>query len=78
VVISSPELKAKVSFSDHPLSVVRPSDVFLLDFYIFDFFSRTIWLILTKVGTNHPLAKGIQNYSNEEQPHPQREIIAKE
>jgi hypothetical protein len=33
---------------------VRPSDVFLLDFYIFNFFFRTAGPILTKVGTNHP------------------------
>jgi hypothetical protein len=48
-VFSSPELKDRVSFSDRPLSVVRPPD-----FYIFDFFSRTAGPILTKVGTNHP------------------------
>jgi hypothetical protein len=35
--ISSPELKAQVSFSDRPLSGVRPS----VNFYIFYFFSRT-------------------------------------
>jgi hypothetical protein len=54
--ISSPELKAQVSFSDHLLSVVCLSvcpDVCLLDLYIFNFFSRTAWPILTKVGTNH-------------------------
>jgi hypothetical protein len=33
---SSPELKAQVRFSDFPSSVC------LLDFYIFDFFSRTL------------------------------------
>jgi hypothetical protein len=57
VVFSSPELKAKVSFSDRLLSVVClsvcPSDVCLVDFYIFNFF-RTSGPILTKVGTNHP------------------------
>jgi hypothetical protein len=30
------------------------SEVCLLDFYIFNFFSRTAGPILTKVGTNHP------------------------
>jgi hypothetical protein len=33
---------------------VRPSDVCLLDFYIFIFFSRTAGPILIKVGINHP------------------------
>jgi hypothetical protein len=46
---SSPELKAHVSLSDRPLSVVC-----LLDFYIFDFLSRTTGPISTKVSTNHP------------------------
>jgi hypothetical protein len=31
-IISSPELKAQVSFSDHLLSVVCLSDICLLDF----------------------------------------------
>jgi hypothetical protein len=61
-IFSSPELKAQVSFSDRLLSVVclsvclsvRPSDVCLLDFYIFNFFFRTTGPIFTKVGTNHP------------------------
>jgi hypothetical protein len=35
-------------------SSVCPSDICLLDFYIFNFFSRTAGPILTKVGTNHP------------------------
>jgi hypothetical protein len=35
-------------------SSVCPSDVCLLDFCIFNFFFRTAWPILTKVGTNHP------------------------
>jgi hypothetical protein len=46
---------------------VRPSDVCLLDFYIFNFFSRTAGPILTKVSTNHPYAKRIQNCTNEGQ-----------
>jgi hypothetical protein len=33
---------------------VRPDVWRLLDFYIFNFFSRTAGPILTKVGTNHP------------------------
>jgi hypothetical protein len=41
---SSPELKAQVSYSDRFLSVVC-----LLDFYIFDFFSRTAGPIVTKL-----------------------------
>jgi presenilin-like A22 family membrane protease len=54
-IISSPELKAQVSYSDRLLSVVcLTSGICLLDFYIFDFFSRTAGPIVTKVGTNHP------------------------
>jgi hypothetical protein len=63
ILFSSPELKAQVSFSDRPLSVVCRSvclSVCLLDFYIFDFFSRTTWPILSKLGMNHPWGKGIQ------------------
>ena len=45
-IISSPELKAQVSLS--------------VNFYIFDFFSRTTRPILTRFGTNHPLGKWIQ------------------
>ena len=46
---SSPELEAQVSFSDHLLSVVRPS----VHPSIFTTFSRTIELISTKLGTKH-------------------------
>jgi hypothetical protein len=53
-VFSSPELKAQVSYSDRLLSVVRPSVHLSVNFYIFDFFSRTTGPILTKFGTNHP------------------------
>jgi hypothetical protein len=68
-VFSSPELKAQVSYSDRPLSVirlsVRPSvrlSVRLsVNFYIFDFFSRTTGPILTRLGTNHPWGEGILN-----------------
>jgi hypothetical protein len=61
-IFSSPELKAQVSFSDRLLSVVRLS----VNFYIFDFFSRTTGPILTTLGTNHPWGKGILNCWNEE------------
>jgi hypothetical protein len=36
-----------------------------VNFYIFDFFSRTTGPILTKLGTNHSWGKGILNCSNE-------------
>jgi hypothetical protein len=36
-----------------------------VNFYIFNFFSRTIGPILTKLGKNHPLEEGILNCSNE-------------
>jgi hypothetical protein len=60
-IFSSPELKAQVSYSDRLL----PSSVCLsvrlaVNFYIFDFFSRTSGPILTKLGTNHPWGEGIQ------------------
>jgi hypothetical protein len=43
-----------------------PSSVCLsVNFYIFDFFSRTIGTILTKLGTNHAWGKGFQVCSNE-------------
>jgi hypothetical protein len=61
---SSPELKAEVSFSDRPLSgclSVCPS----VNFYIFDFFSRTAGQILTRLGTNHSWVKRIQVCSKE-------------
>jgi hypothetical protein len=68
-MFSSPELKAQVSYSDRPLSVVRPSvcpSVLLsVNFYIFNFFSRTTAPILTKLGTNHPWGEGILNCSDE-------------
>jgi hypothetical protein len=43
--------------------------VCLLNFYIFDFFSRTAGPIVTKVGTNHPIGKGDSDFSYEGQPH---------
>jgi hypothetical protein len=60
-IFSSPVLKAQVSFSDHRLSVFRLS----VNFYIFDFFSRTTGPILTRLGTDHPWGEGSQVYSNE-------------
>jgi hypothetical protein len=42
------------------------------------FFSRTTGPILTRLGTKHPLAKGIQNCTMKDNPFPQGEIIAKE
>jgi hypothetical protein len=69
IIFSSPELKAQVSFSDRPLSGIRlsvlPSDCPSVNFYIFNFFSRTTEPILTKLGTNHPWRKGIQVCTNE-------------
>jgi hypothetical protein len=55
---SSPELKAQVSYSDRLLSVVLLSVRLSVNFYIFDFFSRTTGPILTKLGTNHPWGGG--------------------
>jgi hypothetical protein len=67
-LFSSPELKAQVSYSDRPLSVcpsvclsVCLSIRLFVNFYIFDFFSRTTGPILTKLGTNHPWGEGIVN-----------------
>jgi hypothetical protein len=45
---------------------VCPSLCPSVNFYIFDFFSRTTGLILTRLGTNHPWGKGIQACLNEE------------
>ena len=43
---SSPEPKAQVSYCHSAPSVVRPS----VNFHIFNFFSRTAWWILMKLG----------------------------
>jgi hypothetical protein len=59
--LSSPGLKAVVSFSDSPLSV-WPSV-----FYICGLFSRTADPFLTKVGKTLPWVKEIQNWLNEGQ-----------
>ena len=62
--LSSPGLKAKVSFSDCLFFVSGclsiPSSVHLLTFHILIFFSRTTGPISTKLGTKHPWVKGIQ------------------
>jgi hypothetical protein len=63
---SSPKLKTKVSFPDHPLSVC-PSvclSVFQLTFHIFDL-SITTGPILTRFNTMHSQGKGIQVCSYE-------------
>ena len=58
--LSSPELKAQVSFSDRPVSVVRPSVCpSVTNSHIFIFFSRTTAPISVKLGTKHPWVKGI-------------------
>ena len=50
-VFSSPEPKAQVSYFHSAPSVVRPS----VNFYIFNFFSRTAWWILMKLGSDEVL-----------------------
>jgi hypothetical protein len=48
--------------------IVRRLSVCLLNIYIFNFFFRTAGPILTRLGTKHPWAKGIQNCTDEGQP----------
>ena len=64
-IISSPEPKAQMRFSDQNLSVDRRRRHCCI-FHIFIFFSRTSGQISTKLGTKHPYVKGIQVCSNEE------------
>jgi hypothetical protein len=71
-VFSSPELKAQVSFSDHPLSVC------LLDFYISNFFSRTTGPILKTLAKIILRQRGFRIVQMMDNFLPQREIIAKE
>jgi hypothetical protein len=52
--INSPELKAQVSYSDRRLSVVCLAVRLSVNFYIFNFFSKTTGPILTRLGTDHP------------------------
>jgi hypothetical protein len=54
IFFSSPELKAQVSYSDRRLSIFCPSCRLSVNFYSFDFFSRTIGPISTRLGTDHP------------------------
>lgn len=58
MVLSLPEPKVQVIFSDHRLSVVRPA-VCLLTFHIFDFYSKTTVSNLNKFRTNHTYEFGI-------------------
>jgi hypothetical protein len=51
--LSSPELEAQVSYSDHMLSVVTLHVRLSVNVYIFGF-SRTITPILVRLNTNHP------------------------
>jgi hypothetical protein len=74
-VISSSELKAQVSYSDHLLSIVHLS--VSVNFYIFNFFSRTTGPILTRHGTNHPWGEGFQVFQMKGIAPLQGEIIAK-
>ena len=60
--ITSPELKANVNFSDH-LSSVRMS---VCKLHIFIIFSRTTGPISTKLGTKHPLVKGISVFQRKD------------
>ena len=51
-IFSSPEQNAQVSYCDRSPSVVRRASS--VNFYIFDFFSKTHGQILTKLDMNHP------------------------
>jgi hypothetical protein len=75
-IFSSPELKAHVSYSDRLLSIL-PSVCLSVNFYIFDFFSRTTGPILTKLGTNHPRGRGFKFVQMKGIAPLQEEIIAK-
>ena len=57
-IFSSPEPKARVSYCHSAPSVVRPSvrrPSSSVNFHIFDFFSRTTWWILMKLGRDEVL-----------------------
>ena len=74
-ISSSPELKAQVSCSDCAfLSSVRLS----VNFYIFDFFSRTTGPILSRLGTNHPWGRGFRIVEMKGNDLAEGEVIAKE
>jgi hypothetical protein len=76
-IFSSPELKAQMSFSDRRLSVVLLSVRLSVNFYIFNFFSRTTGPILTILGTNHLWREGNLNFQMKGKTLAQGEIIAK-
>jgi hypothetical protein len=57
---------------------VHPSVCLSVNFYIFDFFSRTTGPILTRLGTNHPWGKGFKFVQTKGIALLQGEIIAKE
>jgi hypothetical protein len=81
ISFSSPELKAQVSFSDRPLSVVCLAvslSVCLLNIYIFDFFFRTAGPILTRFGKSILGQRGFRIIQMKDNPLPQGEIIVKE
>jgi hypothetical protein len=70
-IFSSPELKAQIFKSP----VVR----LFVNFYIFDFFSRTTGSILTRLGTNHQSGGGgVFKIAQMKNVPAQGEIIAKE
>jgi hypothetical protein len=77
-MVSSPELKAQVSYSDRLLSVVRLSICLSVNFYIFNFFSRTTGPILTTLGTNYPWGEGFNFVHIKGIAFLQGKIIAKE
>ena len=55
-IFRAQEPKAPVTYCDHALSIVRrPSSVVHWTIYIFDFFSRTTWWILMKLGMDEVL-----------------------
>ena len=57
-IFSSPEPKAQVSYCHSAPSVVRPSvrpSSSSVNFHIFNFFSRTAWWILMKLGMHEVL-----------------------
>jgi hypothetical protein len=58
ILSSSPELKAQVSFSDRLQSVIH------LPICLLDFFSRTTWPILTRLGTNITIGGHMQELSH--------------
>jgi hypothetical protein len=67
---SSPELKTQANFSDRLLSVC------LLDFYTFNFFSRTTGQISTTLDKNHSWKEGIKVFQMKGIAPLQEEMIA--